>query len=73
MPLPSSRQGILLRLGIVLGLLVLAVVGACALPLTCYVIVVRGVLIKGGGFECPWQQIIPVAALTFAAFSIAVR
>jgi ABC-2 type transport system permease protein len=44
-----------------------------ALPLTYYVIVVRGILIKGVGFEFLWRQIIPLVILAFIVFGVAIR
>ncbi len=44
-----------------------------ALPLTYYVIVVRGILIKGVGFEFLWRQIIPLVVLALIVFGVAIR
>jgi ABC-2 type transport system permease protein len=44
-----------------------------ALPLTYYIIVVRGILIKGVGFEFLWRQIIPLVVLAFVVFGVAIR
>lgn len=43
-----------------------------ALPLTYYVIVVRGILIKGVGFEFLWRQIIPLVILALIVFGVAI-
>jgi ABC-2 type transport system permease protein len=44
-----------------------------ALPLTYYIIVVRGILIKGVGFEFLWRQIIPLVVLATVVFAMAIR
>lgn len=44
-----------------------------ALPLTYYIIVVRGILIKGVGFEFLWRQIIPLVVLALVVFGLAIR
>jgi ABC-2 type transport system permease protein len=43
------------------------------LPLTYYIIVVRGILVKGVGFEFLWPQIIPLVVLALAVFGVAIR
>jgi len=43
------------------------------LPLTYYIIVVRGILIKGVGFEFLWRQIIPLVILAVIVFGVAIR
>jgi ABC-2 type transport system permease protein len=43
------------------------------LPLTYYIIVVRGILVKGVGFEFLWPQIVPLVALALAVFGVAIR
>jgi ABC-2 type transport system permease protein len=43
------------------------------LPLTYYIIVVRGILIKGVGFEFLWRQIIPLVVLAVVVFALAIR
>jgi ABC-2 type transport system permease protein len=44
-----------------------------ALPLTYYVTVVRGIIIKGVGVGFLWQQIIPLVVLGLIVFGIAIR
>jgi ABC-2 type transport system permease protein len=44
-----------------------------ALPLTYYIIVVRGILIKGVGFEFLWRQIVPLVVLALLVFGLAIR
>jgi ABC-2 type transport system permease protein len=44
-----------------------------ALPLTYYIIVVRGILIKGVGFAFLWRQIIPLIVLALIVFGLAIR
>ncbi|HEX4836502.1 MAG TPA: ABC transporter permease [bacterium] len=44
-----------------------------ALPLTYFVIIIRGILIKGVGLEYLWRQILPMAALGVAVFAIAIN
>jgi ABC-2 type transport system permease protein len=44
-----------------------------ALPLTYYVIVVRGILIKGVGLAELWRQIIPLIVLALIVFGLAIR
>jgi ABC-2 type transport system permease protein len=44
-----------------------------ALPLTYFVIVVRGILIKGVGFAHLWHQIIPLVVLALIVFGLAIR
>ncbi len=43
-----------------------------AFPLTYYVIVIRGILIKGVGFEFLWRQIIPLVILALIVFGVAI-
>lgn len=43
-----------------------------ALPLTHYVTVLRGIVIKGVGFQYLWRQIIPLVVLGAVVFSIAI-
>lgn len=43
-----------------------------ALPLTYYIIVVRGILIKGVGLEFLWRQIIPLVILALIVFGMAI-
>jgi ABC-2 type transport system permease protein len=43
-----------------------------ALPLTYYIIVVRGILIKGVGLEHLWRQIIPLVVLALVVFGLAI-
>lgn len=50
----------------------LQVIGG-ALPLTYFVIIIRGILIKGVGLEYLWRQILPMAALGVAVFAIAIN
>ncbi len=44
-----------------------------ALPLTYYVTVVRGIIIKGVGVGFLWQQIVPLVILGLIVFGIAIR
>jgi ABC-2 type transport system permease protein len=44
-----------------------------ALPLTYYVTLVRGIIIKGVGFEFLWRQIIPLVVLGLIVFGLAIR
>ncbi len=44
-----------------------------ALPLTYFITVVRGIIIKGVGFEFLWRQIIPLVVLGLIVFGLAVR
>lgn len=44
-----------------------------ALPLTYYIIVVRGIIIKGVGFGLLWRQIIPLVVLALVVFGLAIR
>jgi len=44
-----------------------------ALPLTYFVIVVRGIIIKGVGFALLWRQIIPLVVLAVIVFAMAIR
>jgi ABC-2 type transport system permease protein len=50
----------------------LQLVGAL-LPLTYFVIILRGILIKGVGIEYLWQQILPLVGLGILVFAIAIR
>ena len=43
------------------------------LPLTYFVIVLRGILIKGVGIEYLWRQILPMTALGILVFIVAIR
>ena len=43
------------------------------LPLTYYIIVVRGIVIKGVGFGFLWRQIIPLVVLALVVFGLAIR
>ena len=43
------------------------------LPLTYYVIILRGILIKGIGLEYLWRQILPMAVIGVAVFAIAIN
>lgn len=44
-----------------------------ALPLTYYVNVVRGIVIKGVGFSFLWRQIVPLVVLALIVFGLAIR
>lgn len=44
-----------------------------ALPLTYYVNVVRGIVIKGVGFAFLWRQIVPLVVLALVVFGVAIR
>ena len=43
------------------------------LPLTYFVIVLRGILIKGVGMEYLWRQILPLVGLGVLVFIVAIR
>ncbi|HET8678857.1 MAG TPA: ABC transporter permease, partial [bacterium] len=43
-----------------------------ALPLTYYVNVVRGIVIKGVGFAFLWRQIVPLVVLALIVFGLAI-
>jgi len=43
------------------------------LPLTYFVIVIRGILIKGVGIEYLWHQILPMMGLGVLVFALAIR
>src|SRR5262249_27109081 len=43
------------------------------LPLTYFVIVLRGILIKGVGIEYLWRQILPMTGLGILVFIVAIR
>ncbi len=43
------------------------------LPLTYFVIILRGILIKGIGLEYLWRQILPMAVIGVAVFAIAIN
>jgi ABC-2 type transport system permease protein len=43
-----------------------------ALPLTYFIIVVRGIIIKGVGIASLWRQIIPLVILGIAVFTVAI-
>lgn len=42
-------------------------------PLTYFVIVIRGILIKGVGFEYLWRQILPLVGLGVLVFAVAIN
>ncbi len=44
-----------------------------ALPLTYFVIILRGILIKGVGLEYLWRQILPMVGIGIAVFAIAIN
>ncbi len=44
-----------------------------ALPLTYYVLVVRGIIIKGVGIVFLWRQIVPLVVLGLIVFGVAIR
>lgn len=50
----------------------LQVIGG-VLPLTYFVIIMRGILIKGVGLEYLWRQILPMAVIGLAVFAIAIN
>jgi ABC-2 type transport system permease protein len=50
----------------------LQVIGS-VLPLTYFVIIMRGILIKGVGLEYLWRQILPMAAIGVAVFALAIN
>ena len=50
----------------------LQVIGG-VLPLTYFVIIMRGILIKGVGLEYLWRQILPMAVIGVAVFAIAIN
>lgn len=43
------------------------------LPLTHFLLIVRGILLKGNGFLDVWQEIIPILAFTLVVLTIGVR
>ena len=49
----------------------LQVIGG-VLPLTYFVIILRGILIKGVGFPYLWRQILPMVAIGVAVFAVAI-
>jgi len=51
---------------------VLQVIGG-ALPLTYFVIILRGILIKGVGLQYLWRQILPMVAIGIAVFALAIN
>jgi len=50
----------------------LQVVGS-VFPLTYFVIILRGILIKGVGLEYLWRQIIPMVTIAVAVFALAIN
>jgi drug efflux transport system permease protein len=50
----------------------LQVIGG-VLPLTYFVIILRGILIKGVGFPYLWRQILPMVAIGVAVFALAIN
>ena len=50
----------------------LQVIGG-VLPLTYFVIILRGLLIKGVGFPYLWRQILPMVAIGVAVFAVAIN
>jgi ABC-2 type transport system permease protein len=50
----------------------LQVIGG-ALPLTYFVIILRGILIKGVGLQYLWRQILPMVAIGVAVFAVAIN
>ena len=50
----------------------LQVIGG-VLPLTYFVIILRGILIKGVGFPYLWRQILPMVAIGVAVFAVAIN
>ncbi|HXX36559.1 MAG TPA: ABC transporter permease [bacterium] len=44
-----------------------------AFPLTYFVIIIRGILIKGVGLEYLWRQIVPMVAIGVAVFALAIN
>ncbi len=51
---------------------VLQVIGG-VLPLTYFVIIIRGILLKGVGLEYLWRQILPMTAIGVAVFALAIN
>jgi ABC-2 type transport system permease protein len=49
----------------------LQAVGA-VFPLTYFIVIMRGILIKGVGLEYLWRQILPMAAIGVAVFAVAI-
>jgi ABC-2 type transport system permease protein len=49
----------------------LQAVGA-VFPLTYFIVIIRGILIKGVGVEFLWRQILPMAAIGVAVFGVAI-
>jgi ABC-2 type transport system permease protein len=43
------------------------------LPLTHFLLIVRGILLKGNGFFEVWRQIIPIVIFTFVVMAIAFK
>lgn len=50
----------------------LQAVGA-VFPLTYFIVIIRGILIKGVGIEFLWRQILPMAAIGVAVFAVAIN
>jgi ABC-2 type transport system permease protein len=50
----------------------LQVVGA-VFPLTYFIVIIRGILIKGIGLEFLWRQILPMVAIGVAVFAVAIN
>jgi len=50
----------------------LQVVGA-VFPLTYFIVIIRGILIKGVGLEFLWRQILPMVAIGVAVFAVAIN
>jgi ABC-2 type transport system permease protein len=47
-------------------------IGNC-LPLTHFLIIVRGILLKGNGFSLVWQQVVPILVFTIVVMSISYK
>jgi ABC-2 type transport system permease protein len=50
----------------------LQIVGA-VFPLTYFIVIIRGILIKGIGLEFLWRQILPMVAIGVAVFAVAIN
>ena len=50
----------------------LQAVGA-VFPLTYFIVIIRGILIKGVGLEFLWRQILPMVAIGLAVFAVAIN
>jgi len=50
----------------------LQIVGA-VFPLTYFIVIIRGILIKGIGLEFLWHQILPMVAIGVAVFAVAIN